>query len=243
MAALTSCTTVAGGAPPASVPRVTDERTRVLARVAAAVPDPRTLARPVRVGVDGTDGAGKTTFADELAVVLRAAGRLVLRASVDGFHHPREVRYRRGRTSPEGFFHDSYDLGAFHTVLLDPLAPDHVGPRRVRTAVRDHVTDTDPGAPWQIVDDATVLVLDGIFLQRDELADLWDLAVWLEVPFAETYARMAVRDGCPADPDDPANARYRDGQRLYLAACAPGDRADVVVDNADVTRPRVVRGA
>lgn len=221
---------------------MTDERAHVLERVASAVPDPARPSRPVRVGVDGVDGAGKTTFADELADVLRTRGRTVLRASVDGFHHPREVRYRRGRTSPEGFFHDSYDLGAFRTVLLDPLAPDRVGPRRVRTAVRDHTTDTDPGAPWHLVDDATVLVVDGIFLQRDELAGVWDLAVWLEVPFAETYARMAVRDGCPADPDDPANTRYREGQRLYLAACAPGDRADVVVDNADVARPRVVRG-
>lgn len=220
---------------------MTDERTRVLDRVAAAVPDAVAPARPVRVGVDGTDGAGKTTFADELAEVLRATGRQVLRASVDGFHQPRVVRYRRGRASPEGFFHDSYDLDTLHAVLLEPLAPDHVGPRRVRTAVRDVATDTDPGTPWQVVDDATVLVVDGIFLQRDELRHVWDLAVWLEVPFAETYARMAVRDGCPPDPDDPANTRYREGQRLYLAACAPRDRADVVVDNADVTRPRLLR--
>ncbi|ADG75426.1 phosphoribulokinase / uridine kinase family [Cellulomonas flavigena DSM 20109] len=220
---------------------MTDERTRVLERVASAVPDAATLGRPVRVGVDGTDGAGKTTFADELAVVLRASGRAVLRASVDGFHHSREVRYRRGRTSPEGFFRDSYDLDALRTVLLDPLGPDHVGPRRVRTAVHDHTTDTDPGTPWHVVDDATVLVLDGIFLQRDELRSVWDLAVWLEVPFAQTYARMAVRDGCPPDPDDPANARYREGQRLYLAACAPAARADVVVDNSDLAAPRLLR--
>lgn len=216
-------------------------RTRVLGRVAAAVPVAR--GRPVRVAVDGVDGAGKTTFADELATVLRAAGRTVLRASVDGFHHPREHRYHRGRSSPEGFFLDSYDLDAFRAVLLDPLGPEHVGPRRVRTAVRDVTTDTDPGTPWQVVDDATVLLVDGIFLQRDELAAAWDLTVWLDVPFPETYARMAVRDGCPPDPHDPANARYRDGQLLYLARCAPADRAHVVVDNADLARPRVVRGA
>lgn len=222
---------------------MSDERARVLQQVAAGLPDPWHLGRPVRVAVDGTDGAGKTWFADELAAVLRDAGRTVLRASVDGFHHPRAHRYRRGRSSPEGFFLDSYDLDAFRSVLLDPLGPDHVGPRRVRTAVRDVTTDTDPGTPWQTVDDATVLLVDGIFLQRDELAGAWDAAVWLEVPFAETYARMAVRDGCPPDPDDPVNTRYREGQRLYLARCAPAERAHVVVDNADVARPRVLRGA
>lgn len=53
---------------------------------------------------DGVDGAGKTTFADELAAVLRAAGRTVLRASVDGFHGPQAHRHRRGRHAWEGFW-------------------------------------------------------------------------------------------------------------------------------------------
>ncbi len=50
----------------------------------------------VRVGIDGVDGAGKSMFGDELAQVLSAAGRRVIRASVDGFHNPRAIRYRPG---------------------------------------------------------------------------------------------------------------------------------------------------
>ena len=42
--------------------------------------------------------------------------------------------------------------------------------------------------------------------------------MFLDVPFDETFRRMAVRDGCPPDPADPANARYLEGQRLYLGA-------------------------
>lgn len=217
-------------------------RDRVLAQVAAAVPDATHRGRPVRVGVDGVDGAGKTTFADALADVLRAQGRSVLRASVDGFHRPAAQRYRRGRLSPEGFYLDSYDLDTFRRVLLDPLGPAPAGPRRVRTAVHDVVTDTDPGVPWVDVPDDTVLVVDGIFLHRDELVDAWDVSLWLDAPFAVTYARMAERDGCPPDPQDPVNARYREGQQLYLAACSPVGRADVVVDNADPDRPQVLRG-
>ncbi|GAA4355015.1 hypothetical protein GCM10023145_23560 [Angustibacter luteus] len=73
------------------------------------------------------------------------------------------------------------------------------------------------------------LVLDGLFLHRAELADLWHLSVFLDVPFAETFRRMAVRDGCDPDPEHPANARYVGGQRLYLAACDPRSQADVVL--------------
>ncbi len=38
-----------------------------------------------RVAVDGVDGAGKTMFADELATVVGAGDREVIRASVDDF--------------------------------------------------------------------------------------------------------------------------------------------------------------
>ena len=48
-------------------------------------------------------------LADELAHRVTALGRPVIRASVDGFHNPRDHRYRRGRDSPEGYFHDSCD--------------------------------------------------------------------------------------------------------------------------------------
>src|SRR5262245_47953937 len=75
----------------------------------------------VRVAVDGVDGVGKTTFADKLGRVVELIGRTVIRSSVDGFHNPRELRYRRGRTSPEGFYFDSYDYPALRRYLLDPL--------------------------------------------------------------------------------------------------------------------------
>jgi uridine kinase len=37
----------------------------------------------VRVGIDGIDGAGKSMFGNELAQILTAAGRSIIRASVD----------------------------------------------------------------------------------------------------------------------------------------------------------------
>ena len=195
----------------------------------------------VRVAVDGVDGAGKTVFADELAAVLTGRGRAVLRASVDGFHHPRPVRHRRGRDSAEGFWLDSYDHDRLVAELLGPLGPGGTGV--VRTAVHDWRTDRPVDAPPLRVPRRSVLVLDGIFLHRDELAAYWDFSVYLDVDFSVSVPRMAARDGTPADPADPANRRYVGGQRHYLAACRPRDRATVVIDNTDLRAPRVVRTA
>lgn len=217
--------------------RVTPARAAVLAEVAAAVaalPD-RT---PRLVAVDGVDGAGKTAFADDLAAVLRGSGTAVVRTSIDGFHRPRAERYRRGRASPEGFFLDSFDLDAFRAAVVAPVRAG--GDRRVRAVAFDHRTDAPVDVePVEVGEDAVVLV-DGVFLLRDELAGTWDLSVHLRASFAATFARMSVRDGCPADPDHPENRRYRDGQLLYLGHCDPERRATLVVAHDDPERPAVV---
>ncbi|KAA0099812.1 uridine kinase [Mycolicibacterium sp. P1-18] len=210
----------------------------VLRAVAARVP---TLPGDdcVRVAVDGPDGAGKTRFADGLATALHEAGRPVVRVSVDGFHHPRATRYRRGRDSPDGFWLDSYDYARFTADVLTPFA--HNGSRRYRPAAHDVATDTALTVDARVAAPSSVLVVDGIFLQRAELAGAWHLTIFLDVPFAETTRRMAARDGTSPDPDDPRTHRYVEGQRLYFAACDPRSRADVLVDNADFDAPRLLR--
>jgi uridine kinase len=85
-----------------------------------------------------------------------------------------------------------------------------------------------------------VLVVDGLFLHRDELAGHWDLSVFLTAPFAVTVGRMAARDGSHPDPEHPSVARYVRGQRLYFDACRPWERADVVIDNSDFDRPALI---
>ncbi|MDT5328560.1 MAG: uridine kinase [Mycobacterium sp.] len=214
------------------------DRADVVGAVAAAVG----AGRPpdcLRVGVDGVDGAGKTTFADELARALRAEGRPVVRVSLDDFHNPRGVRYRRGRESPAGYWLDSYDYARFSADVLGPLGPG--GSRRYRPRAHDLSTDSTLDEPWLLAAPDAVLVADGLFLQRPELAGAWELVVFLDVPFAVSVARMAARDGTDPDPAHPSMRRYVDGQRRYLRECTPQRRAGVLVDNADPARPRLIR--
>ena len=165
----------------------------------------------------------------------------MIRASVDGFHNPREVRYRLGRSSPEGFFRDSYDYGTLVSLLLEPLGPGGSG----RYVGRVYDIDGEvPVAP--LVEQASrdsILVLDGIFLHRDELAAFWDYSIWLEVPFDVSIPRGAQRGAGYGDPDPsaPSSRRYVNGQRLYLTECSPQSRATVVIDNEDLDQP-VLRG-
>jgi uridine kinase len=213
---------------------VTPERRAVLSRVADGVPD---LSRPLLVVVDGADGAGKTWFADDLATVLTEAGRTVVRASVDDFHHPRTFRHERGRTG-ETVWARSFDYRALRHRLLDPWG--HGAGSAYQARHHDLATDALLDEPPEAVPEHGVLVVDGIFAQRAELHDCWDLVVWLEVPDAERVRRLAGRDGVPHDPAHPDQQRYLDAQALYRQAADPVASADLVVDNSDPARPVVV---
>lgn len=191
----------------------------------------------LRVGIDGVDGAGKTTLADALADVLRAAGIPVIRASVDGFHHPRAVRYRLGRHSPEGFFRDSYDYGTLRRSLLDPLSPG--GSLRYRAAVFDQRSDRQVDAAEERARPGSVLIVDGIFLHRAELRAYWDFSVFLDVRFEVSIPRGAQRGEGSPDPLAPENRRYIEGQRLYLRECDPKTHATLVIGYDDPAAPRI----
>src|SRR6188768_2607973 len=98
-------------------------RDELLSRLAEAIASVE-VSHPTRVAVDGPPAAGKTTLADELAVVLRALGRDVIRATIDDFLFPKAQRYRRGEYSAESCYLDTHDHGTLNRVLLDPLGPD-----------------------------------------------------------------------------------------------------------------------
>jgi uridine kinase len=223
---------------------MTPERERCLAALAAAI---LALDRPhpVRVAIDGPDAAGKTTLADELAPIVAAAGRPVIRASIDGFHRPRAARMARGPESADGYFLDSFDYSGLRSALLDPLGPD--GARRFRRRVFDFRTDEAVDAPVETAAADAVLLFDGVFLLRRELARLWDLSVFVAVPFAETTRRAIARDvalfGDPEAVRRRYETRYVPGQRLYFGEARPAETASVIVDNGNPDRPVVRRGS
>jgi uridine kinase len=185
----------------------------------------------VRVGIDGPDGAGKSIFADELAAALRARNRPVVRISLDDFHNVRAVRHGLGRDSPDGFWRHGFNYARFRDDVLDPLGPG--GSRRYRPAAHDLATDAVLDPEPRVAPPGAVLVVDGLFLLRPELAAAWDLSVFLDVPFEVTAARLASRDGV----DPKTLHRYVEAHRIYSQACDPRGRAAILIDNSDVDAP------
>ena len=168
-----------------------------------------------RIGIDGVDGAGKTSRAEELAQELTGRGRPAVRVSLDQFERPTTERYARGELSPEGYYLDSFDMERFRAHLLSIDGP------------RD-----------------LVVVADGVFLHRPELADLWDATVWVEADLDVAARRGAERNLVWFDSLDETHERYRvrylPAQRRYIAQQRPHERATFVLRNTDLDDPELV---
>jgi hypothetical protein len=65
----------------------------------------------------------------------------------------------------------------------------------------------------------SILLFDGLFLLRTEIAACWDLHVFLDVPFDETL---------------------RPGEERYLRELRPRERAAIVIANADPLQPAIL---
>jgi uridine kinase len=212
-------------------------RDEVLGRLAEAVGS-GTVGHPMRVAIDGPPAAGKTTLADELAVLLRRQGRDVIRATIDDFLFPRAQRYPRGEYSAEGCYFDAHDYDALNHVLLDPLGPG--GDRRFQHAVYDRTADTALSPPVTTAAADAVLVFDGVFLMRPELIDRWDLRIFVSTALEKTVDRAVIRErrvSSRADVERRWRERYIPAQRLYFAAVHPTKHVDIIVHNDEPQQP------
>ena len=89
-----------------------------------------------------------------------------------------------------------------------------------------------------------ILIVDGTFLQRPELAGGFDVAVYVATSDDIATGRGITRDAALLGGADAARdlyaARYRPAVELYEQLCTPEARADAVLHNDDLTHPRLM---
>jgi uridine kinase len=194
---------------------------------------------PLKVAIDGIDAAGKTYFSKELKKILENKGYNVIQASIDGFHNPRKIRYRRGRNNPEGYYHDSFNYSTLKGYLLNPLQPN--GNRIYKTRVFDYQKDACFNTEFETAQEDAILLFDGVFLLRPDLYHMWDLSIFLDISFEESLKRGVKRDeGNKVDITKLYTTRYIPGQKLYFNEANPSKIADIVIRNNEIDNPEIL---
>ncbi|MFJ6947068.1 uridine kinase [Streptomyces wuyuanensis] len=213
-------------------------RAALVARIAErvlAIGDGRLL-----VGIDGFTASGKTSFGHELGARIGAAGRPVLRATLDDFKRPWKDRHLYDRESGEGYYRNAYDYESARRLLLDPCRTE--GADSCALCSIDPLTQKDHSATRTPLTDDTVLIVDGVFAFRPVIDAYWDFRIWLDIDAGLSVARGAARDGNWAGSEAEAihRDRYLAAMRLHVEEADPLPRMDAIIDNTDFARPRLL---
>jgi uridine kinase len=224
------------------------ERTRVLDRIVEMI-EVRGDGR-LRIAVDGRTAAGKTSLGHELADALARRGRPVLRASLDDFKRPWSEAHLYDRVTGEGYYRNAFDRAAIKRLMLDPSGPTADGrpaDECVALCSIDPLTQVDHSEVKTVMPVNAVLIVDGVFACHPQLDPYWDLRVWIDID-----AELSVRRGTKRDADLEGSAqaaeslhreRYLVAESLYIDEVDPRSLAEVIVDNTDFGRPRLIRPA
>ena len=139
---------------------------------------------PLLVAIDGRSGVGKSSFAARLAAAL---GATVVPG--DDFY-PGGADAEWDARSPAEKVARVIDWRRLRAEALEPL----LAAARDMAAVRLRGRRGLAAAP-QTRDPAPVILLDGAYAARPELADLVDLAILVEGPDARRRRRLLAREG------------------------------------------------
>ena len=161
---------------------------RLADRVAAL---PATGARRL-VAIAGPPGAGKSTLAEALTDELVARGDKAVLLPMDGFHLDNRLLEPRGLLPRKGA-PETFDYAGFAATL-----------RRVRDEpsvilpVFDRTRDIAIAGAAEVAPETRIVVVEGNYLCLDEepwrnLAPLWDMSFFVEVPVPELERRLIRR--------------------------------------------------
>jgi molybdenum cofactor guanylyltransferase len=182
------------------------------------------IGRPVVIAIDGPSCAGKSILAT--AVALRTGGAVV---EGDDFYRtmlPKLSLAQCNQMSDAAVVHAVIDWERFRDEALLPLRA------RQPATFQPYDWDADNGrlAPPKTIPAADVIILDGVYAARPELADLVDVAVYLGVD-PQTRARRYLERH-----NDPDWVRFWErGEVHYFSAVRPPGSFDIQLDDDDVT--------
>jgi uridine kinase len=179
---------------------------------------------PVLVAFDGPSGSGKSTLAALVAAELGAAV-----VPSDDFFAAEITDAEWDALSPRARAAAAIDWRRLREQALVPLLAGMVASwHPFDFAAGTRADGTYPMAPDVVTrTPSAVILLEGAYSSRSELADLIDFAVLVDLPIAERQRRIAIRDDKAFS--DAWHARWDAAEDYYFTEARPPSRFDLVV--------------
>jgi pantothenate kinase len=174
----------------------------------------------------GPPGAGKSTLAAELVAALGQGSKAV---PMDGFHFDDAVLVARGARARKGA-PDTFDVAGFRHLLTRLRTEDEVA-----IPLFDRDLEISRAGADIVGPDDRILIVEGNYLLLNEapwpdLAPLFDLTIWIDVPEAELDCRLMARWAHYGKTPDEARAWIDSNDMPNIRRVVAGSRpADLVI--------------
>lgn len=174
----------------------------------------------------GPPGAGKSTLAAELVAALGAGAKAV---PMDGFHYDDAVLIARNARDRKGA-PDTFDVQGFRHLLTRLRVEEEVA-----IPLFDRDLEISRAGADIVGPDDHILIVEGNYLLLNEapwpeLAPLFDLTIWIDVPEAELDRRLMDRWAHYGKTPDEARAWIDGNDMPNIHRVTQGSRpADLVI--------------
>lgn len=185
--------------------------------------------KPFIIGIDGLGGAGKTTYAKCLQHALISKGMKVVLLHMDDFIHPKRIRYNHEKADWHCYYHLQW---RYDYILKNILKPIQLG-EEIHCTVEIYDKFQDNYFQKQLdIDNQTILIIEGVFIQRPLLRDYFHYVIYLHVSKEKRLKRVLKRDTYIGDWSmilEKYENRYFPAEDIYVSQCCPDEKADYVV--------------
>lgn len=189
------------------------------------------LHKTLIIGIDGLGGAGKTTIVNSLKLQLQDKNYNSVVLHIDDFIHKKDIRYNESKEEWYCYYNIQW---RYDYLIKEILMPIKEG-AEIDKQIELYNKDNDAYILDQIkIPQGSILLLEGIFLQRKEIRQYFDYIVYLDVPKEIRLSRVINRDmyiGNSEDIKSKYERRYFPAEDKYMEEYCPAQNADFVLND------------
>lgn len=183
------------------------------------------------IGIDGLGGSGKSTISNMLSERLSNKGYNNIILHIDDFIFPRNIRYNAEYPEWQCYYNLQWRYDYLTNDILLPIKQNRVLDSYIE--LYDKESDNYKKEKLEIKS-KTIVIVEGIFLQRKELKGLFDYVIYIDVTECIRLERLIKRDtyiGSESDIISKYQNRYFPAEHKYIEECNPRKQADYVINN------------